>query len=190
MILQCVNEFSVWWSARGLVKLWRHPAYCILFIRPLCYSWQKEAELFILSFCKKICLTVIFSALAADGGKSEYIIHLLFQNHLNLPNLSGVLHDSADTLKVVINCLRSNFWSWLCSAEWWQGVFFPLSNWNDTRTVYLPSETKCFASSICAESVLFIKAGCSRSSPRLLPASLLIKSILTELDRCLGRCCL
>lgn len=168
MILRCVNEFSVWWSARGLVKLQRHPAYCILFIRPLCYSWQKGAELFTLSFCQKICLTVIFSAVAAHGGKSKCIIHLLFQNRLNLPNLRGVLHDSADTLKVVINCLRSNFWLWLHSAEWWQGTFFSLSNWNNIRTVYLPSETKCLASSICAETSLFVKAECSWSSPSLL----------------------
>lgn len=146
MILRCVNEFSVWYCARGLVRLQRHSAYCILFIRPLCYSWQRGAELFILSFCQKICLAVIFSALAAHGGKSECIIHLLFQNHLNLPNVSGVLHDSADTLKVVINCLRSNFWLWLHAVERWQGIFFPLSNWNNVRTVYLLLETKCFAS--------------------------------------------
>lgn len=176
MILLCVNGFSVWWSARGLVKLQRHPAYCILFIHPLCYSWQKEAELFILSFCQKICLTVIFSALAAHGGKCKYIIHLLFQNHLNLPNLSGVLHDSADTFKVVINCLRSNFWSWLHSAEGWKGIFISLSNWNDMRTVCLPLETKCFASTICAESFLFIKA-----LPACSLISLLIKFVLTKL---------
>lgn len=46
-------SFSVWWSARGLVKHQGHPAYCILFIHPLCYSWQKEAELFIFKFLMK-----------------------------------------------------------------------------------------------------------------------------------------
>lgn len=187
VILRCINEFSAWWSARGLVKLQRHPAYCVLFVRPLCYSWQKAAELFILSFWQKICLTVIFSALAAHGSKSKYITHLLFQNCLNLPNLSGVLHDSADTLKVVINCLRSNFWSWLHSAEWWQGTFFSLSNWNDIRTVHLPSETECFASSICAEAFLFIKAKRSQSSPHALSPFIAFKSLPTELDWCLGR---
>lgn len=146
MILRCVNEFSVWYFARGLVKLQRHSAYCILFIRPLCYSWQRRAELFILSFCQKICLAVIFLCSVCPRSKSECIIHLLFQTHLNLANLRGVLYNSADTPKVVINCLRSNFWLWLYSAEWWQGTFFSLSNWNNVRTVHLPSKTKRFPS--------------------------------------------
>lgn len=128
---------------------------------------KKKLSCLSLSFWQKIYLTVIFSALAAHRGKSKYIIHLLFQNRLNLPSLSGVLHHCADTLKVVINCLRSNFWLWLHSAERWQGMFFSLSGWSNVRTIHLPLETKCFGSSVSAESVFFIKS--ARALPCLLP---------------------
>lgn len=132
-----------------------------------------------LSFWQKICLTVIFSALTAHRGKSKYIIHLLFQNHLNLPRLSGVLHHCADTLEAVINCLRSNSWLWLHSAERWQGMFFSLSAWSNMRTIHALGNKMFWKQCFCR--VFFCSLKLPEPSLACCLISLLFKSVLTEL---------